>query len=117
MEEFNCRPCPSKHNCCQEGVWVDLDEAKKILCLTLSGKFFHLEEDDGFPSGYKIATCIDDNPCSFLNRKGFCEIHKLGYALKPAYCKQFPYEDGGISSDAKYLCLLYDDKIKNNKKK
>jgi len=115
LNKFDCEPCPVKHNCCQEGVWADLEEAKRILSLGLRGEFFHLEKDETFPSGYKVSTCHEDSPCSFLNKDGLCSIHKISYNLKPTYCKQFPYEDGEVSSDAKYLCILYKEQLKNKK--
>jgi len=52
MKEIDCRKCPWPTSCCQEGVSIDLEEAKKILSLGLSGEFFHLAKDKDFPSGY-----------------------------------------------------------------
>ncbi|MBL7085108.1 MAG: YkgJ family cysteine cluster protein [Candidatus Omnitrophica bacterium] len=119
MKEIECHKCPEKHSCCQEGVWVDLKEAKKILSLRLRGEFYYLEQDKDFPSGYKVSTSYDDEPCNFLSANGLCRIHKVNYNLKPTYCKEFPYEDGRLSSHAKEICLLAKqkkDKIKKRAK-
>ena len=107
--KLDCQICPKKSSCCQEGVWVDLAEAKKIAKLGLDGQFYHLEQDREFASGYKLSTSLDDGPCSFLcPRSGLCRIHKIDYSLKPSYCKEFPYEDGKLSAEAEYLCALYE---------
>lgn len=106
MKEINCLECPKQKNCCQEGAWVDLSEARKISSLRLPGRFYHLRKDKRFPSGYKVATNYTNNYCTFLTDDGLCSIHKIDYDLKPTYCKQFPYEDGKLSPFAKYFCLL-----------
>ena len=108
MKKVDCSKCPWPASCCQGGVSIDLEEAKKILPLRLSGEFFHLERDRDFPSGYRIDTSFGENPCTFLTKDGLCSIHKLNYKFKPTPCKEFPYdEDGEISSDAKTICALY----------
>ncbi|MFC1592498.1 YkgJ family cysteine cluster protein [Candidatus Omnitrophota bacterium] len=110
MKKINCLECPQKENCCQEGVWVDLKEARRILSLRLSGEFYRLRKDKKFPSGYKVDTSRDGGPCSFLTVDGLCSIHKVDYNLKPSYCKEFPYEDGKEAPLAKEFCLLAKDK-------
>jgi hypothetical protein len=105
-KKINCLECPQKEYCCQEGVWVDLEEARNISSLRLSGGFYHLRKDKKFPSGYKVSTSYEDGPCSFLTADGLCSIHKVDYNLKPTYCKEFPYEDGKIAPLAKEFCLL-----------
>lgn len=108
MNKIDCRKCSWPASCCQGGSSIDLEEAIKILPLGLQGEFFHLEKDKDFPSGYRIDTSYEDNPCSFLTAEGLCAIHKVGYNLKPANCREFPNNaDGTISSDAKILCALY----------
>ncbi|MBI4982091.1 MAG: hypothetical protein HZC15_02950, partial [Candidatus Omnitrophica bacterium] len=97
-------------------VWVDLEEAKKILSLGLKGDFFHLEEDKDFPSGYRVGTSYEDNGCSFLDPDGLCSIHKVDYGLKPAHCKEFPYEDGKLSPLADVLCIQAKQKRKAQRK-
>ncbi|MFH1578475.1 MAG: hypothetical protein ABIC18_05340 [Candidatus Omnitrophota bacterium] len=106
MKKINCLECPQKEHCCKEGVWVDLKEARNISSLRLCGGFYNLKKDKKFPSGYKVDTSYENNPCSFLTADGLCSIHKVDYNLKPTYCKEFPYEDGKIAPYAKELCLL-----------
>jgi Fe-S-cluster containining protein len=104
MMTIDCLKCRKKNSCCDFGAWVDLEEAKQILSLGLKGDFYHLEKDKDFPSGYKVGTSIEDNPCSFLTGKGLCAIHKVDYNLKPAHCKEFPYENGKLAPIADVLC-------------
>lgn len=113
MKKIDCSKCEKQSVCCSYGAWVDLEEAKKIVPLGLKGEFYHLEKDDDFPSGYKVGTSYENEPCSFLDSKGLCSIHVIDYGLKPAYCKQFPYEDGKLSPWVKHLCA----KAKKSRKK
>lgn len=110
MSEFDCTACLDKSHCCQTGVWVDLEEAKRILSLGLDGEFHHFIQDSEYPSGYKVTTCYKDNPCSFLTKEGLCSVHKVNYDYKPTYCKEFPYEDGKLAEDVDALCLLFQQK-------
>ncbi|MFA5115531.1 MAG: hypothetical protein WC469_05675 [Candidatus Omnitrophota bacterium] len=106
-QKVDCNKCKTKHECCRMGAWVDLEEAKKILELNIKGgDFFHLEKDKDYPSGYRIGTSIEDEPCTFITKDGLCSIHKIDYNLKPHYCKEFPYERGRLSSFARYLCCI-----------
>lgn len=117
MVDIDCNKCPQMSSCCQSGVWVDLEEAKTILDLGIKkGVFHHLEIDDDFPSGFKVAPSYDDVPCSFLDKKGLCKIHKIGYDLKPRYCKEYPFEDGKPAEDLEDLCIVYRQIKKNHKK-
>ena len=116
MKKVDCSKCEQKNSCCDFGAWVDLEEAKKILSLGLKGDFYHLEEDKGFPSGYKVGTSYEDNHCSFLTPEGLCSIHKVDYNLKPAHCKEFPYEKGKLSPFADVLCSRVKSKRKIKKK-
>lgn len=113
---IKCHECTSQADCCKLGAWIDLEEAKKILTLGLKGDFFHLEEDKVFPSGYKVGTSIEDEPCTFLDPDGLCSVHKVDYAFKPVTCKEFPYEEGELSSFAEVICTPYKNKIKNKKR-
>ena len=70
MEKIDCKKCPNPEHCCQLGAWADLKEAKKILELNLKGEFFQLERDHNFPSGYKLGTSYEDDPCTFLDPDG-----------------------------------------------
>jgi Fe-S-cluster containining protein len=72
----------------------------------LKGDFYHLEKDKDSPSGYRVGTSYEDNPCSFLTPAGFCAIHKADYELKPIHCKEFPYEKGRLSPFADVLCAV-----------
>jgi len=113
-KKVECHKCNTQSKCCRLGAWVDLEEAKKILALGIKGgDFFHLEEDDSFPSGYKVGTSFEDEPCSFVTPDGLCAIHKIDYNLKPSHCKEFPYENGRLSSIAKYLCVVVKARNKN----
>ncbi|MDD4879368.1 MAG: hypothetical protein PHR22_02795 [Candidatus Omnitrophica bacterium] len=115
MKKINCLKCRQQHSCCDFGAWVDLEVAKKILSLKLKGDFYHLEKDKDFPSGYRVGTSYEDNCCSFLTPSGLCSIHKADYSLKPAHCKEFPYEKGKLSPFADVLCLRAKPKIKKKR--
>jgi Fe-S-cluster containining protein len=112
----DCIKCKRKHACCDFGVWVDLDEAKKILALGLKGDFYHLEIDKDSPSGYRVGTSYEDNACSFLTPEGLCSIHSVDYDLKPLHCKDFPYEDGKLAPLADVLCPAIKSKKKTSKR-
>ena len=113
MEKIDCSKCTDQDACCSSGAWVDLEEAKKILPLGLKGDFYHFEEDADFPSGYKVGTSREEDPCSFLTSEGLCAIHKVDYGLKPSYCKEFPYDGGKLASNVEYLCQVVKSKKKN----
>ncbi len=112
MKRIDCLKCKQQSSCCSFGVWIDLEEAKKILSLGLKGDFYHLEKDEDFPSGYKVGSSYEDNPCSFLCADGLCAIHKVNYGLKPLHCKEFPYEKGRLSDLVPVLCQEVKSKIK-----
>jgi len=116
-QKIDCLKCREQHSCCNFGAWVDLDEAKKILALGLKGDFYHLEKDGDYPSGYRVGTSVEDNRCSFLTPKGLCSIHKVNYDLKPAHCKEFPYEDGKLSPFADVLCSVVKSKKRKKNRK
>lgn len=116
MKAIDCIQCRQQHACCGYGVWVDLEEAKKILSLGLKGDFFHLEKDTDSPSGYRVGTSYEDNPCSFLTPAGRCAIHTADYKLKPVHCKEFPYENGKLSPFAGVLCVAVKSKKKIKKR-
>ena len=116
MKKIDCVKCQEQSSCCNFGAWVDLEEAKKISTLGLKGIFYHLEPDKDFPSGYRVGTSYEDNSCSFLTLEGLCAIHKIDYSLKPAHCKEFPYENGKLSPMVNSLCSLVKLKRKTKKK-
>lgn len=105
-KKIDCQKCVHKgFSCCRYGTWVDLEEAKKITELDLFGSFEDIEVDTEYPSGFKIATKIENGACSFLDKDGLCSIHKVNYELKPHYCKEFPLRDGKFFENAKHLCV------------
>jgi Fe-S-cluster containining protein len=116
MRKVDCLKCKKQDVCCNFGAWVDLEEAKKILSLGLKGDFYHLERDDDYPSGYRVGTSYEDNNCSFLTPGGLCAIHKVDYDLKPAHCREFPYENGRLSPLADVLCSEVKSRRKLKKK-
>jgi hypothetical protein len=115
MRKIDCLKCRKQDSCCDFGVWVDLEEAKKILSLGLKGDFYHLEKDKNSPSGYRVGTSYEDNRCSFLTPDGLCAIHKVDYGLKPVHCREFPYENGRLSSFAEVLCSVVKSEEKKRK--
>jgi len=100
----DCLSCDFRGSCCRKGVWVDLEEAKKIIELDTLGNFYDLKKDEDFPSGYKIGTCLENEKCTFLGIDNLCVIHRINYELKPHYCKEFPLEDGKVTGDIIHLC-------------
>jgi len=115
LEVIDCLKCQNQADCCRMGAWIDLEEAKKILSLGIKGDFFHLEIDKEFPSGFKVGTSYEDEPCVFQDADGLCRIHKIDYALKPVTCKEFPYENGKIAPIADVLCVQYKARIEKAK--
>ncbi len=114
INTIECHECKTQSRCCRMGAWVDLEEAKKILALGIKGgDFFHLEKDDDYPSGYRVGTSVEDEPCIFITKDGLCAIHKIDYRLKPEHCREFPYEKDKLSPIAKYLCEV----VKSRRKK
>ncbi|MDD5653873.1 MAG: YkgJ family cysteine cluster protein [Candidatus Omnitrophica bacterium] len=117
-KEVICENCKTQSQCCRLGAWIDLEEAKNILSLGIKGAdFFHLEKDENFPSGYKVGTSYEDEPCVFMTRGGLCAIHKISYDFKPVTCKEFPYEDGELAPIARYLCEEVKAKHKKKRKR
>ncbi|MCX5705374.1 MAG: YkgJ family cysteine cluster protein [Candidatus Omnitrophica bacterium] len=114
---IKCHECRTQADCCRFGAWIDLEEAKRIISSGIKGDFFHLEEDKGFPSGFKVGTSYEDEPCIFLGSDGLCLVHKADYSLKPVTCKDFPYENNRISSFADVLCTPYRSRIKKRQKR
>jgi len=114
---IHCHKCRTQADCCRFGAWADLDEAKKIVPLGLKGEFFQLEKDDDFPSGYKIGTSYEDEPCTFLDPDGLCSIHKVDYNLKPISCIEFPYEENELSPYADVLCTVFKARLKKKNRR
>lgn len=116
-KSIDCFKCKTQADCCRLGAWIDLEEAKKIVSRGIKGDFFHLEKDKDFPSGFKVGTSYEDEPCLFLGSDGLCLIHKVDHKLKPVTCKEFPYENNRISYFADVLCTLHKANIEKRKKK
>jgi len=112
---IDCLKCKKQADCCRLGAWIDLEEAKKILSLGIKGDFFHLEIDKEFPSGYKVGTSYEDEPCVFLDPDGLCRIHKVDYAFKPVTCKKFHNEGKKNAPIAGFLCVEHRSRLKKAK--
>jgi len=98
----HCKMC-SVGSCCQDGVDVDLEEAKKIaqLQLPLEKPWFELlQKDECMSSGWSLSTTVRDNRCVFQKPDKKCMI----YDHRPSYCREFPLEDGDIAEYYAYLC-------------
>lgn len=107
---IDCPKCPRPGYCCQEGVGIDLEEAKKILPLKLHGRFFHLAKDKDYPSGYIVDVSHKCTPCTFLTPEGLCSVHIVDYGCKPEPCIDFPHDDeaeNGLYPEVKDLCILH----------
>jgi len=117
MVKIDCNKCKEQNVCCDFGSWIDLEEAKNILALGVKGEFYQIEADSDFPSGYRVGTSFEDEPCTFIRKDGLCPIHIIDYGLKPASCKDFPYEDGKLSPFAKCLCNPYRRKLDRRARK
>jgi Fe-S-cluster containining protein len=89
-----------KANCCKNGVWVDVEQAKVIEEYVnarpefsdLHGKTLFAEYDDDtdyFPSGKCIGTALatPDGPCIFLGSDYKCRI----YEVRPHFCADYPF--------------------------
>ncbi|MFC1645743.1 YkgJ family cysteine cluster protein [Candidatus Omnitrophota bacterium] len=97
-----CTSCVTG-SCCQDGVDVDLEEAKKISKLDIKVKkpwFEGLFEDGDMPSGWGISTVVREGRCVFQKSNYRCMI----YEYRPAFCRDFPMEKGQIAEFYGYLC-------------
>ena len=115
MQKIDCSKCPKQSTCCETGSWVDLEEAKKILNANIpgDGKFFEFEKDDSFPSGFRVGTSLGFGRCTFLDKDGLCEIHKVSWDLKPTLCREFPLEKGKPATYIDELCYFVKNQNKN----
>ncbi|MDD5356170.1 MAG: YkgJ family cysteine cluster protein [Candidatus Omnitrophica bacterium] len=97
-----CNSCISG-SCCQDGVEVDLEEAKKISRLKIKLRkpwFENLSKDKDMPSGWAVSTTVRNNRCVFQKGNYKCLI----YPHRPTYCRDFPLEHGKIAQYYHYLC-------------
>jgi len=112
--EIDCKGCKGG-DCCQDGVDVDLAEAKRISRLKLKIRkpwFEDLFKDEGSPSGWAVGTVVRNNRCVFQDTNKRCRV----YSVRPRYCREFPYENGRPAPFYKELCNK-GKIIKINKKK
>ncbi|MFC1708502.1 YkgJ family cysteine cluster protein [Candidatus Omnitrophota bacterium] len=97
-----CTTC-ANGSCCQDGVEVDLEQAKTISKLNINLKkpwFEGLIEDNDVPSGWGISTVVRDGRCVFQRKNHLCMIYKH----RPIFCRDFPMEKGQIAEFYSYLC-------------
>ena len=97
-----CTTCVTG-SCCQEGVEVDLEQAKEISQLKVNLKkpwFAGLAKDSDMPSGWSLSTVVRDGSCVFQRKNHLCMI----YEHRPMFCREFPIEMGKIAEHYTYLC-------------
>jgi len=98
-----CTTCKTG-SCCQDGVDVDLEEAKKISQLNninLKKPWFeNLFQDSDMPSGWAVSTIVRDGRCVFQKSNYKCMI----YEHRPSFCREFPLEMGRVAEYYDYLC-------------
>jgi Fe-S-cluster containining protein len=96
-----------KGSCCRNGVWVDVEQARRIQEYVLSqeslkdlhDKTLFVEEDidpDYFPSGKGVGTNLqsENGPCIFLDAEYKCRI----YPVRPHFCSDYPFMSPVLSS-------------------
>lgn len=121
--------CKCTGECCNFGVYTDLNECKGIL--SIKDKIIHLmdetqnkdtdkwfeapEEDEDFESGVAVGTEIVNGKCTFLDQNGLCALQKLAilegehkWKYKPLYCILFPLTiyDGALTVDDEHIDRL-----------
>ena len=100
--KIDCESCRTG-DCCQEGVDVDVEEAKHISQLKLSIKkpwFEDFFKDESSPSGWAVGTIVRNNRCIFQDKNKKCLI----YDVRPRYCREFPHEGVTVAPFYKELC-------------
>ncbi len=101
-----CKSC-RKGSCCFGGVDVDLVKALKISMLDLDIEkpwFEYLHRDKNLPSGWAVETVVRDDACVFQRKDRRCVIYKI----RPRYCVDYPFENGGLARNYKYFCCEAD---------
>ena len=121
--------CKCTGECCLYGVYMDLNEAKKILSIKnklipifdetqtkdISRWFEPPEKDEDFDSGVAIGTEINNHKCTFLDKDGLCTLQKLAlqegehkWKYKPEYCILFPLTvyEGALTIDDDHIDRL-----------
>jgi Fe-S-cluster containining protein len=121
--------CKCGGECCNFGVYTDLNEYKGILNIKDkiiplldetqtkdTDKWFEApEEDEDFESGVAVGTEIVNGKCTFLDKNGLCTLQKLAllenehkWKYKPVYCILFPLTiyDGALTIDDEHIDRL-----------
>lgn len=97
-----CKTCKSGL-CCQEGVELNQEEMKRIAEFNPEVKrpwFGLIDAEDEPDPGYTHETLVRDGRCIFQHKDKRC----LVYEVRPAYCAEFPLEDGKLAKYYKRLC-------------
>ena len=97
-----CKTCITG-SCCQDGVEVDLREAKRISRFNLKLKkpwFEDFFRDSDLPSGWGVSIIKRNGSCIFQKKDKRCSIYKY----RPRYCRDFPLEYGQVAEHYHYLC-------------
>jgi len=103
--------CKCGGECCNYGVFTDLNEYKHIISIKdkiiplmdesqtkeVEEWFEEPEEDEDFESGVAVGTELYNDKCTFLDKNGLCTLQKLAmlegehkWKHKPIYCVLFP---------------------------
>jgi len=121
--------CSCSGECCNYGVFTDLNEYKHIMSIkdkiiplmdeTQSKNpeewFEEPEEDEDFDSGVAVGTQIINDKCTFLDKNGLCTLQKLAmmegehkWKYKPIYCVLFPFTvyEGALTIDDEHIDRL-----------
>lgn len=121
--------CKCGGECCNFGVYTDLNECKGIISIKDKiiplmdetqtqdvDKWFEApEEDEDFESGVAVGTEIVNGKCTFLDQNGLCTLQKLAllegehkWKYKPVYCILFPLTiyDGALTIDDEHIDRL-----------
>lgn len=121
--------CKCSGECCLYGVYMDLNEAKRILnnknkliplfdetqTKDINKWFEPPEKDEDFESGVAIGTEINNHKCTFLDKDGLCTLQKLAlnegeykWKYKPEYCILFPLTvyEGALTIDDDHIDRL-----------
>lgn len=121
--------CLCNGQCCNYGVFTDLEEHKSLMTMTDKIKnymddtqpsdtalwFETPEVDSDFPSGYAVGTELFNGKCVFLDKEGLCSLQKMAmeeneykWKYKPLYCILFPLTiyEGELTIDYEHIDRL-----------
>lgn len=105
----NCSLCKLGF-CCEEGVELSKEEARKIIVSSPQVKkpWFRLVDPENDPvPGYNYETIIRDGRCIFQADDKKCRI----YNVRPKNCAEFPLEDGKVAQYYERLCASRREKL------